>query len=115
MGGELVLIGKQEPEELPEIVSVARRVDMPRREVGGIISVITRDDLNRARQPFVLDALRRIPGLRVARTGGPGQSAKLYLRGAEPRQTVILVDGVSLRSPNDANGYVLGTLSTANV
>ena len=88
---------------------------MPRREIGGAISVISQNDLKRARQPFVLDALRSIPGLRIARTGGPGQSAKLYLRGAEPRQTVILVDGVSLRSPNDSNGYVLGSLSTANV
>ena len=77
--------------------------------------MITEKDLARSRQPLLYDALRRVAGLRIARTGGPGQPAKLYLRGAEPRQTVILIDGVSLRSPNDANGYALGTLSTANI
>ena len=107
--------GQGKPRELGEIVTVARRGEVPRHMVAGSVSVITEKDLARSRQPLLYDALRRVAGLRIARTGGPGQPAKLYLRGAEPRQTVILIDGVSLRSPNDANGYALGTLSTANI
>ncbi|MBL62645.1 MAG: hypothetical protein CMI30_04465 [Opitutae bacterium] len=117
MVSSLPSFGQKSPEELAEIVTVARRVDMPRKQVAGSITIITAEDLARFRQPVLYDALRRVPGLRIARTGGPGQPVKLYLRGAEPRQTVVLIDGVSLRSPNDpnGNGYFLGNLSTANI
>ncbi len=107
--------GESEAKELQEIVTLVRRGEISRHKVAGSVSVLTREDITRSRQPLLHDMLRGVPGLRIARTGGPGQPIKLYLRGAEPRQTAILIDGVSLRSPNDANGYPLGSLSTANI
>lgn len=106
---------QDEPEDLEEIVTVANRIESPRRQVAGSVAVITAEELARNGQPLLIDALRQTAGLRIARTGGPGQPAYWFLRGARPRQTVIQMDGVSLRSPNDSNGYILGTLSTANV
>ena len=44
-GTGLTLIGEQVPEELAEIVSVARKMDMPRKEIGGAISVISQKKL----------------------------------------------------------------------
>ena len=107
--------GEPEPKELKEIVTLVRRGEVARHKVAGSVSVLTEEDITRSRQPLLHDVLRRVPGIRIARTGGPGQPTKLYLRGAEPRQTAILINGVSLRSPNSANGYVLGSLSTANI
>jgi vitamin B12 transporter len=115
IAGLLLSTVRADPRELDEIVTVARRIDTPRNQVTGAVTVINAEDLARSRQPILYEALRRVPGLRIARTGGPGQPAKLYLRGAEPRQTVVLIDGVSLRSPNAADVYALGALSTANV
>ncbi len=47
----------------------------------------------------LVDVLRRLPGVDIAQNGGIGQSASMFVRGAEARQTLILVDGVPFARP----------------
>ncbi len=44
------------------------------------------------------DLLRREAGIQISRSGGPGQSGGIFIRGASSQQTVVLVDGVRVGS-----------------
>jgi vitamin B12 transporter len=61
------------------------------------------------REPSMfLELLREVPGLSVARTGGPGLQSSTFVRGGESRFARILVDGVPV---NQAGGtYDFGSL-----
>ena len=53
-----------------------------------------------ARQQFTLgQALRSVPGLGLAQSGGPGTLTSLFTRGGESDYTLVLIDGVR------ANGF----------
>ena len=44
------------------------------------------------------DALRAVPGLSVARSGGRGALTSLFPRGGESDYTLVLVDGMRLNA-----------------
>ena len=73
------------------------------------VDIISKEDLERSGVAFVTEALERLPGIHAARTGGQGQVASIYIRGAKPQHTLILVDGVRMNGQLDLNGYDLQT------
>ncbi|MFP3562090.1 TonB-dependent receptor plug domain-containing protein, partial [Paraburkholderia sp. SIMBA_049] len=42
--------------------------------------------------------LQLAPGAQISRTGGPGSTASLFLRGASSTQSLVLIDGVRVDS-----------------
>lgn len=78
------------------------------------VTVITRRDIDEQEARNVADLLRQVPGAAIARTGSPGKSTTLFLRGGSSKQALVLWNGVPL---NDAylSGYNFGLLSTAGV
>ncbi|MDJ1158798.1 TonB-dependent receptor [Chelatococcus sp. SYSU_G07232] len=89
---------------LPEIVVTATRGPTAIGRVGSAISVITGEEIRRASPKSVADVLRRVPGLSVVETGGPGGTTLVRLRGSEPRHTLVLVDGIRVNDPSAAAG-----------
>ncbi|MGA0611832.1 TonB-dependent receptor plug domain-containing protein [Caldimonas sp. KR1-144] len=59
-------------------------------------SVITREDLERSGVRDVVAALSQLGTAQVDQQGGPGTLAAVRLRGADSRDTLVLVDGVPL-------------------
>ena len=59
-------------------------------------SVLTRDDLQRTGVRDVVAALELLGTALVEQQGGPGTAAFVRLRGADSRDTLVLVDGVPL-------------------
>ena len=55
------------------IVVTATRTDTPLEQVASSVTVITARQLQATHRPFVLDALREVPGVYVSQTGGPGR------------------------------------------
>ncbi|HEY4974095.1 MAG TPA: TonB-dependent receptor, partial [Steroidobacteraceae bacterium] len=56
------------------------------------------------------------PGLTVSRTGGPGQNTNLYIRGAEPGESLVLIDGIRINDPSAPDGEaILGDLLNNNI
>jgi vitamin B12 transporter len=84
-----------------EIVVTANRIETPSESVGSSVTVIGRAEIERRQQPFVLDLLRTVPGLEVNQSGGPGALANVFMRGADPTQTLVMIDGVPV---NDTTG-----------
>ncbi|EHR72454.1 outer membrane cobalamin receptor protein [Burkholderiales bacterium JOSHI_001] len=81
----------------PQVVVVtANRAAQPLSAVFAATTVLERADIERAVATDLVGLLARLPGVEVARTGGPGSVTGVFLRGAESRQTLVLVDGVPL-------------------
>jgi vitamin B12 transporter len=78
---------------LPDTVVTASRIEQPRSEAQAASSIFTRADIERL-QPVDLPALlQRVPGLHIARNGGPGSLTGVFMRGTTSAQTLVLVDG----------------------
>ncbi len=94
-----VAVGAQEPRRLEPVVVTATRLETPLERLGAAVTVITEDDLKTYGYESVDEALRRVPGLDVQRSGGPGKTTAIRIRGATPQQVQVLVDGVRVKSP----------------
>lgn len=66
--------------------------------LAGDVLVIPSERLREAAADSLADVLRREAGVQISRSGGPGQSTGLFIRGAASQQTVLLVDGVRVGS-----------------
>jgi vitamin B12 transporter len=83
----------------PQAVAVtALRLPEKVSETIADVTVLTRDDLDRATGLTLAELLSRQPGLESASNGGLGQSSQLFIRGLEARHTLLLLDGVRVGS-----------------
>src|SRR5258706_12767933 len=62
------------------------------------VAVITRDDIEAAGTATLAELLQRKAGVEIRSTGGPGQPAGVFIRGASSSQTLLLVDGLRVGS-----------------
>lgn len=87
---------------LQEVVVTATKFPAKLREVGKVMQVITRDEINRSAGRNLGELLQRQAGLTVnGATNNLGTNQSVYLQGASAGNTLILLDGVPL---NDASG-----------
>jgi vitamin B12 transporter len=84
---------------LSPVVVTAERVPVPLSRVPADVTVLGLPDLGPKSGLFVSDALRQVPGIDVRRAGAPGKLTDVRLRGADPRHTLILYDGIPLNGP----------------
>jgi len=97
--------------DLQQIVVSATRTAQPLDKTGSSLSVISAADLEQRQTLIVTDMLRETPGLTVSRNGGPGQDTNLYIRGAEPGESLVLIDGIRINDPSSPDGEpILGDL-----
>src|SRR5262245_1657423 len=84
--------------QLEPVVVTATRLETPLKEVAPAVTVITQEDIQQQQANTVADALRNVPGLEVQQQGSRGTSTSVFTRGAEPDQTLVLIDGVKVNS-----------------
>jgi vitamin B12 transporter len=84
------------PAAAPRIVITAARVEQPLPDALPSTRVITRAEIDTAQAADLPSLLRALTSIDVAQTGPLGSQASLFLRGADSRQTLVLVDGVPL-------------------
>ena len=102
--------------KLDEMVVTATRDEVPIEQVGSSITVITAKEIEQQQKQTVAEALRMVPGLDVVRSGGVGQAVSIFMRGADSRHTLVLIDGVELNDPSTTGGeYYFGFLTTDNI
>lgn len=94
---------------LDEISVTAARVPVSTKTATGDITIITRDEIDRLKGSSLPDLLRLQPGLQISTSGGMGTASSVFLRGANPEQVVILVDGLRI------NSVTLGTTAIENL
>src|SRR5437762_5912592 len=76
------------------VVITATRVPKRFAELVNDVTVVTRDEIDRAGQSSLANVLQAIPGVEVTQNGGFGATAQVFLRGANAGHTLFLVDGM---------------------
>jgi vitamin B12 transporter len=64
------------------------------------VTIITRADIEKSPAEDVISLLAQQAGVDISRTGGPGQSSTVFLRGANSNQTLVLIDGIRVAPTN---------------
>lgn len=87
-----------ETDNLSEIVVTATRTETDKTELASAVTVITRSDIERRQVRTLPELLKGSTGLDVVQTGGYGQPASVYMRGAEASHILVLIDGIKAGS-----------------
>ena len=96
------LAESQQPDSLPPVVITATRVDVAAGANVSATTVIDRARIERTGMRDVAELLRLVPGVSVARSGGPGAQSSIFLRGGENDYVRVLVDGAPVNDPGGA-------------
>ncbi len=97
-----------------EITITATGMEEEIEEVPLPITVITEEEIRDAQTESVADILRRVPGLNVVQSAGPGSVTSVFTRGTESDHTLVMIDGVRLNSPF-FGGFDFSQLGTAGL
>jgi len=85
--------------DLDEITVTANRIPTEIQRSGASVSIVSREELEASGETRLSEILRRLPGVSVTQSGGPGAPAQLAIRGAGPRYVAVYVDGVRVDDP----------------
>jgi vitamin B12 transporter len=88
---------------LKEVVVTATRTETRADELVSDVTVITRDTIEASTARTLPELLARSAGLQFSSSGGLGKTSSVFIRGAENRHTILLVDGVRLGSATTGN------------
>jgi vitamin B12 transporter len=89
----------QEVKQAEPVVVTATRTETPAEQLGASVTVITGEEIDTRRYPTVDEALRGAPGVDIRRSGSFGKTTSISIRGANPNQVQVLVDGMRVKSP----------------
>jgi vitamin B12 transporter len=81
------------------VVVTATKVDTPQSHLGAAVTIIGEDELRTFNYAGAEEALRSVPGVEIARSGSLGKTTSIRIRGANPEQVIVLVDGLRVSSP----------------
>ena len=79
------------------------------------IDVITEDDIETEHPLDIIEIIKKLPGITFTQTGGFGQPASIYLRGFDPKRTLVLIDGVRINDVTGLTGAQLEFLTIDDV
>lgn len=81
------------------LVIQATKLYMPIEEIGGSVSVITKEQIQQMQAQSVTEILQEVPGVTVVQNGGLGGTTSVFIRGTDSDHTLILLDGVRINDP----------------
>ena len=88
------------PTELDEVVVTASKVAMPLNLAVKQVTVISRQEIERAPVRSIEDLLNYVAGVDILQRGPHGVQADITLRGGSFDQTAILLNGINLTNPH---------------
>lgn len=86
-------------DSLPPTVITATRLPTPLSAQTATVTVLDGAALRAEGVTHVGDALRRVPGIAMARSSGIGSQHTVFMRGAQGNYVRVLVDGVAINEP----------------
>src|SRR5688572_27237070 len=89
-------------DSLPRVVITATKVATTSGSGVSAATVFDRAFIARTGVRDVAELLRLVPGVLIARSGGPGAQSSLFLRGGESDYVRFLIDGVPVNDPGGA-------------
>ncbi len=95
--------------ELDDVVVTASRIEEPLSATLRDVSVIDREQIERAGQSTLVEILQTQPGIEITNTGGEGKASAIFMRGTSSNHVLVLIDGVRV------NSATLGTTTFENI
>ncbi len=80
------------------VVVTATRSEEPLEQTGASVTVIPEEAMRVQEYRAVEEPLRTVPGVQVQTSGSPGKLSTIRIRGANPTQVQVLIDGVRVKS-----------------
>jgi vitamin B12 transporter len=100
----------------PEMTVTATRVSTLLPDVPAGVTVITAAEMQARGYTTLVQALSAVPGLGVVQSGGPGNQASVFVRGTNSEDVLVLLDGVPVNDPSEANGaFNFGTTTLNDI
>jgi vitamin B12 transporter len=99
---------------LEETVITATRTPTVLDNLAVPVIVITREEIERSLAGDVGELLQQHAGLEIARNGGPGQTASLFIRGTNSDHAVVMIDGVRI-NPGTLGGAAIQNISPETI
>jgi vitamin B12 transporter len=84
--------------EINPVVVSATRMEQPLSQVLSSVSVITRQDIDKAQATTLADLLQGETGFEFGRNGGPGTVTSFFLRGQNSTNVALMIDGVRVQA-----------------
>mgnify|MGYP001792205152 CR=1 FL=1 len=92
-----------------EIVVTASRIEQPHKNVIADVTIIDREEIERAGQSTLTEVLQSQAGTEISANGGAGKSSGIYIRGTNSDHVIVLIDGLRV------NSATLGTTAFENL
>jgi len=86
------------PQDDDAVVVTATRTPTRVSAVVSDVSVITREEIEQAGVSSLTEILQAQPGVEITQNGGLGTTSSVFLRGTNPTQVLVLVDGLRVGS-----------------
>jgi vitamin B12 transporter len=95
-----VNVGRAEEAEvkLKEVTVTADRIEESVGETTSSVVVIKGEDIKKMNVQYVSDVLRQVPDVNLVQNGGPGQTSTILMRGGDSTQTLVMIDGIKVKS-----------------
>ena len=101
-------------QQLEETVVTATRNSAAISEIDVPVMVISREEIERSLASDVGEILAQHAGLEVARNGGPGQTASLFMRGTNSNHAIVMIDGVRI-NPGTLGGAAIQNITPESI
>ena len=99
-----------------EIIVTATKTEVPLKETGSSINVITAEEIEQKGKKEVIDLLQDIPGVNVSRYGAFGGAPSIFIRGGDTGKVLVLIDGMRINDAMDnSRSANLAFLTTNNI
>ncbi len=85
---------------LAPVVVTASRTDQRAQDALPATTLISRADIDAAQVRDLPSLLRNVAGVEVTQNGGMGTLSSAFIRGADSRHTLLLIDGVAVNNLN---------------
>jgi vitamin B12 transporter len=93
-----------EPALLPPVIVTGSQLPASEVAVSQSLVVLSESEVRQRAAATLPELLRGTSTLYVDQTGAPGGISSLYLRGADPSHTMVLIDGVKVSDPTNTRG-----------
>lgn len=90
-------------QDTSDVVVSATGVPEPVDHIASSVTIITSKEIEAQQRRTLPDVLKSVPGLNVVQTNGPGGQTSVFMRGTNSNHTKVLIDGVDVSDPSNAN------------
>lgn len=104
----------EEATKLDELVVSGGLTPVEKKNYGRASTVLTEKDIQNTSTKYLVDVLRRVPGVSVSRSGSFGGLTQVRMRGHEGNHTLVLIDGIEVAAPNQGE-YDFGGLLASDI